>query len=229
MEINNVIKEELSVLAEPKYQKFSSGLLPGIHNILGVRLPELRKIAKKLAKDDWQGYLQNASDDSFEEIMLQGMTIGYVKSELSDILPYITTFVNKIDNWSVCDSFCSGLKLPKQYPKEMWKYLMSYLSATHEYHVRFGIVMLLFYYIDDNHIDETLKLLDCIKHPGYYVKMSVAWAISICYIKFPEKTIKFLKNNTLDDMTYNKALQKITESLQIDKDTKCLIRNMKRK
>ena len=122
MEINNVIKEKLSVLAESKYQKFSSGLLPGIHNILGVRLPELRKIAKKLAKDDWQGYLQNASDDSFEEIMLQGITIGYVKSELSDILPYITIFVNKIDNWSVCDSFCSGLKLPKQYPKEMWEY-----------------------------------------------------------------------------------------------------------
>jgi len=229
MEINNVIKEKLSILVEPKYQKFSSGLLPGVHNILGVRLPELRKIAKNLAKCDWQHYLQNASDDTFEEIMLQGMTIGYVKSELSDILPYITTFVNKIDNWSVCDSFCSGLKLPKQYPEEMWKYLMSYLSDTDEYHVRFGIVMLLFYYIDDNHIDEILKLLNYIKHPGYYVKMSVAWAISICYIRFPEKTIKFLKNNTLDDMTYNKTLQKITESLQIDKDTKSLIKNMKRK
>lgn len=74
-----------------------------------------------------------------------------------------------------------------------------------------------------------LLLLDKIKHEGYYVKMAVAWAVSICYVKHPVTTMKYLKNNTLDCFTYNKALQKITESYRVDRETKDLIRGMKRK
>jgi 3-methyladenine DNA glycosylase AlkD len=79
----------------------------------------------------------------------------------------------------------------------------------------------------EDYIDRVLELLDKSKHDGYYVKMAAAWAISICYVKFPEKATAFLKNNTLDDFTYNKALQKIIESLQVDKETKDIIRSMK--
>ncbi|BCN29426.1 DNA alkylation repair protein [Anaeromicropila herbilytica] len=224
-----MIREKLSSLIDPKYQAFTSNLLPGVPNVMGVRLPLLRKIAKDLAKGDWQSYLIDASDDSFEEIMLQGMTIGYISAELKELLPYITQFVTKIDNWSVCDSFCSGLKLPKRYPKEMWDYLLPFLSDSREYSIRFAVVMLLFYYIDEEHIDSILSMLDQIKHPGYYVKMSVAWAISICYVNYPDRTMIYLKDNTLDNDTYNKALQKITESLKVDPDTKQIIRKMKRR
>lgn len=89
--------------------------------------------------------------------------------------------------------------------------------------------MLLNYYIEDAYIAAVLQLLDRIQHEGYYVKMAVAWAVSICYIKLPEPTMAYLKNNSLDDFTYNKALQKITESLRIDQASKTLIRSMKRK
>jgi 3-methyladenine DNA glycosylase AlkD len=229
MDLNSSLKVSLQTLAEPDYQKFSSNLLPGISNILGVRLPLLRKIAKKLSKSDWEMYLNQALDDSFEEIMLQGMTIGYVSSDLSTILPYVTNFVAKIDNWSICDSFCSSLKLPKQYPKEMWNYILPYLTDTREYYVRFGVVMLIFYYIDEEHIDNVLYLLDDIKHSGYYVRMAVAWAVSICYINFPQVTMNYLTNNTLDDDTYNKSLQKIVESLKIDSDTKKFIKSLRRR
>lgn len=228
MNLNTLIKQELILLSEPEFKAFSSKLLPGASNILGVRLPKLRKIARHLAKGDWQSYLQHACDDSFEELMLQGMTIGYVKAPLNDILPYVTAFVPKINNWSVCDSFCSSLKLPKRYPDEMWTYLMPYLLDNAEYAVRFAVVMLLLYYIDEKHIDTLFELFDSIKHPSYYVKMSVAWAVSICYIRFPDQTMHYLKHNTLDNQTYHKALQKITESLQIDKGTKVIIRKMKR-
>ncbi|HCD43635.1 MAG TPA: DNA alkylation repair protein, partial [Lachnoclostridium sp.] len=76
---------------------------------------------------------------------------------------------------------------------------------------------------------EVLNVLDSVRHDGYYVKMAVAWAISMCYVQFPEQTLFYLKNNSLDDFTYNKALQKITESLKVDKETKKQIRVMKRK
>ena len=95
--------------------------------------------------------------------------------------------------------------------------------------MRFGVVMLLDYYIEEAYIDRVLRLLNEARHDGYYVKMAVAWAVSVCYVKFPEKTMEYLKNNTLEDFTYNKALQKITESLRVGRDEKELIRSMKRK
>lgn len=89
--------------------------------------------------------------------------------------------------------------------------------------------MLLDYYTDREHVKEGLALLDQIRNEDYYVKMAVAWAVSIYYIKLPNETMAYLKKNNLDDFTYNKALQKITESLKISKETKQMIRSMKRK
>ena len=85
------------------------------------------------------------------------------------------------------------------------------------------------YYINDQYIDRVLKIYDVIKSDKYYVRMAVAWGISVCFVKYREKTMAFLQNNSLDDLTYNKTLQKITESLRVDKETKAVIKSMKRK
>lgn len=223
------IREQIFQLADEEYQKFQSGLCPGKDNIVGVRLPLLRKLAKELAKGDWREYMKVAQDEYYEEVMLQGMVLGYVKDDIEEVLSYIEDFIPKIDNWSVCDSFCIGLKFTKLNRSRVWDFLQPYLSSKQEFEMRFGIVMLLNFYLEENYIDRVFILLDRAKHEGYYVKMAVAWAISICYIKFPEKTMEYLKNNTLDDFTYNKGLQKITESLRVDKETKALIRSMKRR
>ncbi len=226
--MGKTIKEQLLELVDDEYQKFSSALIPTINNIVGVRLPELRKLAKNIAKSDWRIYLYHAENEFFEEIMLQGMVIGYVKTDIEEILPYISAFVPKIDNWSVCDSFCVGLKFTKSNKKQVWDFLQPYLSSDKEYEIRFGVVMLLNFYIEEEYIGQVLQRLDNVKHEGYYVKMAVAWAISNCYVKLPEPTMNYLTNNSLDDFTYNKALQKITESFRVDQDTKQIIRSMKR-
>ena len=96
-ERNSKIRKQIEVLAEPDYKAFTSRLLPGVSNILGVRLPNLRKMAKEIAGRDWRTYLDNASDESFEEIMLQGLVIGYVKQALCEVIPYIEKFVNIIE------------------------------------------------------------------------------------------------------------------------------------
>lgn len=223
------MKEQLMQLADPDYQQFSTALIPNTSNILGVRLPQLRKLAKELAKGNWQAYLAENAHEWFEETMLHGMIIGAVNVDLEDRLKLIADFVPHIKNWSVCDSFCSGLKFTRDHKERVWGFLQPYLASDQEYEIRFGVVMLLNYYIEDAYIAAVLQLLDRIQHEGYYVKMAVAWAVSICYIKLPEPTMAYLKNNSLDDFTYNKALQKITESLRIDQATKTLIRSMKRK
>ncbi|TKJ84833.1 DNA alkylation repair protein [Paenibacillus sp. CFBP13512] len=224
-----MIREQILAKVDSDYQQFSASLLPTITNILGVRIPALRIMAKQIVKDDWRIYLQQADHEYFEEVMLQGMVIGYAQMDIEERLQYMTDFVPKIDNWSVCDRFCGGLKFTSTHQQPVWEFILPYLSSEHEYEVRFAVVMLLTYYVDEYYIQDVLSHLDRIQHEGYYVKMAVAWAISICYIHLPEPTMHYLQHNQLDRFTYNKALQKITESYRIDPETKHHIRSMRRK
>lgn len=225
-----MIREQLLELAEDSYKDFSSNLLPGVDNLIGVRLPYLRKIAKQIVKKDWLSYIEDDNEIYFEEVMLKGMVIGYLGGyDIEEILKYIADFIPKINNWSVCDSFCVGLKITNRNQERVWEFLKPYLCSDKEFEVRFAVVMMINFYIDDDYVKLVLKELDNINHDGYYVKMAVAWAISISYIKFEELTLDYLKNNNLDDYTYNKSLQKICESLKVDKATKDVIKGMKRK
>lgn len=227
--MGTTIRDELLKLSDYEYKEFQKKLSPGTKNIIGVRLPLLRKLAKDLAKNDIEEFLYHSPEDYYEEIMLKGLSIGYAKIDMETRFNYIDYFIPKITSWGICDSFCNGLKFTKANLQPVWEFLKPYFHSKREFELRFAIVMLIEFYIIDDYIDNTLILLNKVKHDGYYVKMAVAWAISICFIKFPEKTMVYLKNNSLDDFTYNKSLQKITESLRIDNEMKSIIRNMKRK
>lgn len=223
------IRKKLFKLQDKKYQEFHSKLCPNVNDIIGVRIPELRKIAKQIAKENPQEYLQKAPKEYYEERMLQGLIIGYMKASLQERQIYLDKFVPIIDNWAVCDCCTSTYKFTRKYQKEMWSYVQKYLSSNQEFEVRFGIIMLMDYFLTEDYIEQVLKIYDTIQHEGYYVKMGVAWALSMAYVKFPEKTMTLLKHNHLDDFTYNKALQKMIESYQIDLETKQKLKKMKRK
>lgn len=225
--INEEIRSKLFNLSEDEYRNFHNKLCPNTENILGVRLPLLRNIAKDLAKNNWEAYLNNPYNEYYEEIMIEGLTIGYIKTDINTRLKYIKRFIPKIDNWAICDSFCNNLKFTKKNLNEVWEFISTYLSSNKEFELRFAIVMMLHYYINEEYIDRVLHILNDINHEGYYVKMAVAWAISFAYIKFPHKTLVFLKNNNLDSFTYNKSLQKIIESTRVSNEDKDLIRSMK--
>ncbi|MEE1238091.1 MAG: DNA alkylation repair protein, partial [Turicibacter sp.] len=155
--------------------------------------------------------------------------IGYIKdASVFEIMQYIKNFVPKIDNWSVCDSFCSGLKITKKHQQQFWPMITSYLSSDNEFEVRFGIVMMLNYYVDNKYVVDTLNHLEQVNHSGYYVRIAIAWAISVCYVQYPNLTLSYLKESQLDTFTYNKALQKICESLKSDQKTKELMKQLKR-
>jgi 3-methyladenine DNA glycosylase AlkD len=222
------IQSELRKHADEKYRKFSSGLLPDVENVLGVRLPVLRKLARELAKTDWQENMSELSDDSFEEIMLQGMMIGCVKCSFDERLELIRRFILKIDNWSVCDSFCTGLKFAKKNQEEFFRFLKPYISSDKEYDQRFVAVILLNYYIDEEWLSRTVKALQEIQAREYYAKMAVAWAMAECYLHFPDEVMPILKKNKLDPEIQQKTLQKIIESRIITPETREEIRAMKK-
>ena len=228
IEIKQDIKKRIYELADEKYKDFHSRLCPGTTNIVGVRTPVLRNYAKELnRKYSLNDLLKEIDDTLYEEIMLQGMLIGLSKN-IEEVLKYTKTFIPKIDNWAICDVFCAGLKITKKYKKEMWNFIQKYLNSDKEFEIRFGIVIILDYYIDEEHLDKNFEIFQKIKNDNYYVKMAIAWAISICLIKYYDKTIKYLKKAKLDDWTYNKSLQKAIESYRISDEQKEVLRKMKK-
>lgn len=227
-ERNVQIRTQLEHLAEPAFRQFTEKLLPGTENILGVRLPLLRKMAKELAKGDWKMYLCSASDSSYEEIMLQGMTLGYARGDLQEKREFLERFIPKIDNWSVCDSICSTIKLARNQPEEMWEFLQPYLNSSEEFHIRFALVQLLDYYVNAAYLSMVLEAAQKVKQDDYYVNMAQAWLLSICYREFPKETLLVLERNALNDFTHNKAIQKITESLKVPGEEKERVKRLRR-
>ena len=188
MGLNEDIKKQLLEMQESGYKKFSAALIPGCDNMLGIRLPLLKKMAKELAKGDWRAYLENASDDYFEETMLQGFALGFVKANIEEILPYVERFIPKINNWSVCDSFCANFKIAAKEQERMWDFLMDYSEGS-EFEQRVVAVMLMDHFLTEEYIDRVLNVLGSLTNPGYYTKMAVAWAVATAYAKFPDNTI----------------------------------------
>ena len=221
------LQHRLRELADPNYLAFHQKLVPDVHNLLGVRVPKLRALAKELARGDWRGYLAAARTDSYEETMLQGLVLGAAKMEISELLERLTDFIPKVDNWAVCDCTCAGLKLVARHREQVLAFLEPWLFSRREFEVRFAVVLLMDYYLDASHIDRLLRLYAQVRHEGYYVRMAVAWGLSLCFVRFPERTEPLLEDGTFDPETCRMALQKIVESNRVSPEDKEKIRALR--
>lgn len=228
-DINSVqcVRAELISLSDQKYREFSSALIPGCGEMLGVRIPEIRKIAIRIAKDDPAAYLDTDEEQFFEETMLKGLIIGKMNCDIDTVLECARQFIPKITNWSVCDSFCAGMKIVAANRERVWSFLKPYIGSDRPYDIRMALVMYLDYFVTDDYIYELFGIFDDIKSDDYYVKTAAAWAVSVCFVKFPERTLEYLKKAALDDETYGRALQKISESYRVSPENKALIRSMR--
>ncbi len=222
------MRGQLEAQSEEGFCRFMETLLPGVDGILGVRLPALRKMARQLAKGDWETYLLRARDKSYEEIMLQGLVIGYAEGDFSRKEGYLRRFVPKIDNWAVCDSVCAAVKLAKGQPEEMWGFLRECLGSGREYAMRFALVQMLDYYVDQEHLPRVLEAVDRVDSGFYYVRMARAWAVSACCAEFPEETLDYLGRCHLDDFSFRMAIRKITESRKVAAEWKDAARRLRK-
>ena len=213
------VREYLEGIGERKYHDFSAKLIPGAENILGIRLPVLRAYAKELVKTEGLSAL-DGEDCYFEETMLRGMMIGYVRVTPEERLELIRDFVPRINNWSVCDSFCCTLRFPKKSRQQLWEFLQDYISSEKEFEQRFASVMLMNFFIDEDNIDRTLEALSAVNTDAYYSSMGTAWAAAECYLKFPEKTLPVFREKRLSRQTGNRAIRKLCDSLRLDKAEK---------
>lgn len=229
----NEVIEKLVELKDEKYKEFNASLCPDTNKeMLGIRIPILRKLAREILKenDNWKEFVEQEDVKYFEEVILQGLIIAYSKMELKEKENYIKKFVPRIDSWAINDTFVPTLKIKEKDLKEYWNFILPYTKSDKEFEVRFAVISMLDYFITDEYLDEVLKEIDSIRHEGYYVKMGVAWTLAEIGIKYNDKAMKYLKGkNNLDRFTFNKTLQKMIESYRIGSAQKDLLRKMKRK
>ena len=232
MTLNEQLRQELTALAEPAYRDFAAHLLPPGTPMLGVRLPRLRQIARRLLRlpaKELAAYLHTAADDTLEEKMLQGFVIGGSQLPLDRLQDHIRQFLPKIDNWSLCDSFCASLKTARKNKQALLPFLKECLASPAPYTQRFAVVMLLDYYAERPFLPEILQLLGQHHTTHYYVQMAIAWAVSVFLVKEPVLVKEWLRSSCpLDDSTYNKALQKGIESRRLPDEDKDWLRSHKR-
>ena len=221
------VRDKLFELQDLKYKEFHSGLCPNNDNIIGIRIPILRKLAKELYKEDKE-ILTKIDDKYYEEVMLQGLIIALSTESVDKKLLLIKDFIPKIDNWAVCDIFCSSIKIKKSEKEEYYNFIKKYCNSKKEFELRFLLIMLLDHYLEEEYLDDIYLTIKSIKSDKYYVNMAIAWLLSISYIKYPKYTLLNLDSLGLDKWTYNKTLQKIIESRRVSSEERDTLRKLKK-
>lgn len=227
------ITKGLQELQDEEYRAFHARLMPEIayERIIGVRTPQLRAYAKQIARESCvQEFLQELPHYYYEENNLHGalLNLRYKKeAELGELLEQLERFLPYVDNWATCDMLSPKLfkkNLPLVYEK-----IKEWIKSEDTYSIRFGIVTLLGYYLDDVFEPEMLELVAGVKSEEYYVKMAVAWYFSIALVKQYDVTISYFEKPRLEAWTHNKAIQKAIESRRMNETTKDYLRTLKRK
>ena len=227
------ILAELKASADTGYREFHLRLIPGYDpdHIVGVRVPVIRRIAKAIAADGYAAsaaYLDEIGDLDAEELfyeekMLQGMVIGYMKSDWDEFTARVGGFIPRIDNWAVCDSTVITMKTIRQHRDAFLDTLDGYLEHGAEFEKRFALVTLLDHYMDSEYIGRVIDMVRKTECSEYYVMMAAAWCISECYIKFPRQAGALLAEKSLDAATQNRAISKIRDSYRVSDEAKKML------
>lgn len=222
--INQFLKQNQDLA----YRSFTQKIVTSSYPLLGVRSPILKKFAKELIKDEGKWY-HNYPFQYFEELALYAYSLGFLKEPFQEVIQEIQEFLPYIDNWAINDYACASLKQFKKNQKEGFEFILWCLKQEQPYTVRFGLVLLLDFYINDTYIDQVLKLCNNNYMDHYYVSMAHSWLISICYIKYPKKTIQFLEHAKIRPWVYQKAISKIGDSRRVTNEEKEMLKQMKKK
>jgi len=206
----------LKSLSDLKYKEFHSKIANTKLEIIGIRSPILKDIAKKIRKSNVEEYFKLVENNYYEEVMIYGLVLS--NTEYLD--KYFIDFIDRIDNWAICDSFVSSLKIINKKLGKYWIYINSLIDLNNEFRTRVAIVIMLNYYLIDDYIDRVLYVISNIKTENYYVNMAISWLLSLAIVKYENKVIELFKQKKLSKFVQNKAISKIQDSYRIKKELK---------
>ena len=221
------ITEQLFALQDIDYKQFHSKLMPTINPdvIIGVRTPELRKLAKQLNKStDVELFMQELPHRYYEENNLHGFLIESIK-EFDACIAALNQFLPYVDNWATCDMMAPKV-LKKDLPR-LYEWVKVWIASAETYAVRFGVNMLMKYFLDEAFLPEYPALVASIQSEEYYVKMVVAWYFATALAKQYDAVLPYIEEHRLDAWTHNKTIQKAVESYRISPEQKLYLKTLK--
>ena len=225
--MQKTIQQQLFELQDLKYRDFHAKLVPGmnVNDIIGVRTPELRKFAKQLAKDERVGdFLAVLPHRYLDEMNLHGFIISKLK-DYDECLEEIERFLPYVNNWATCDLLSPKAFKQKKNRVRLIEDIKRWMASDEPFIIRFGIEMLMSFYLDEDFKPEYLKWVSDIRHEHYYVKMMVAWYFATALAKQWESTLPYIVESTLEKWTHNKAIQKAVDSYRITPEQKELLKS----
>lgn len=221
-------RTELHSKAEPSYAKFAASLIPGRDDLIGVRIPEIRKLAKRILKDDWRSVLDD-EPKCFEEEMLMLLIVATCPVDIEERIRMENEFLDIIDNWSLCDTYCGAFRFTERESERAWEHFKSLMEIGTEYSMRMSVVSRMNHFHDRDKMELLMEDVTRYHHEGYYYKMGCAWAVATCHTLYPDIGRRILESGELEEWVHNKSIQKIRESLRIPAEEKDFIKGLRRK
>ena len=221
------IREDLFAMQDLSYRDFHSRLMPDVDKaaVIGVRVPELRKYVKELAKDpEIQEFLDDLPHQYYEENNVHGFLIQQMK-EYEKCMEELEKFLPYINNWATCDM--TSPKVFKKHKEELLEAVRRWIASDHVYTVRYGIGMLMQHYLDEDVREEYPQMVSEIQSEEYYVNMMIAWYFATALAKQYETILPYIEKQKLDVWTHNKTIQKACESYRITPEQKAYLRTLK--
>ena len=219
--------EELFALQDSSYGDFQAKLTPGIprEKFIGVRVPEVRKLAKKLAKEtETASFLEDLPHKYYDENMLHALLLSEMK-DYEACVAAVDRFLPYVDNWAVCDILSP--KIFRRNKPALLKKIREWSASEKTYTCRFGIEMLMSHFLDDDFKPEYLEIPAAVRSEEYYVRMMVAWFFATALAKQWDAAVKYVEEGRLDTWTHNKTIQKARESFRITPEQKEYLNTLK--
>ena len=218
----------LKSLKDEKYKEFHSKIVNNSkYEIIGIRSPISKNIAKEISKTNMEDYLDLEKGNYYEEVLIEGLVISKLKDE-KIFYKYFIKYIEKIDNWALCDSFSSSIKIVEKYQDKYFNICIDLINTNEEYKVRLGLVMILNHFINDENVKLIIKVIDNINSDKYYINMAVAWLIAEMYIKEKDITLEYIKKNNQNKFVQNKAISKINDSFRVTKEEKEMLKKYRK-
>ena len=221
------ITERLFAQTDNGYRIFSEKIIPDTrYKMLGVRVPVIREIVKDaVKKGDFISFLIE-NHLYYEEYFAHGLLLSAIDGE-TEFYKALNAFLPFIDNWAICDGVAASIKKQAKHRDLLYSNVLIWLKSDKIYTVRFGIVCLMNYFIEDGYTDEILRLITDIKSDEYYINMAIAWLLSVMLVKRYEQTIPLIESKTLAPFIHNRTIDKARDSFRIDEKTKIYLKSLK--
>ena len=222
-----VFTEELFSLKDEAYKEFHSKIVPDTkYEIIGVRMPKMRELVKRITrKEDIRSFF-GEKHVYYEEFLLHGLLIAKLKNP-DDVYPLLEDFLPTIDNWAICDTVASALKILAKDKERLLKNVRLWLASDKTYTVRFGLVCLLNYFTESKYSACAIELATAIKTDEYYINMAIAWLLSVILVKDYGSALPLIESRTLPKFIQNKTIDKARDSFRIPQDKKNHLKKFK--